>query len=71
MLGIEYLNKFKVYHQVTLFPPNWEALKEHRCPLCSKKLKFTRNNEMAICSSNKHRKNFIIGRKKLIELAYQ
>lgn len=56
----DYLDKFKVFHEQTLFPPNWDALKENRCPLCSCLLKFPYNRSVAICRSKKHKKSFII-----------
>jgi len=70
-LGKDYLKKLKVFHPVTLFPPNFAALKEYRCPLCGLKLKFTKNNKIAICKGSKHKKNFVIQSKRLIEILYK
>lgn len=61
------LSKFKVYYEQTLFPPNWEALKVKRCPLCSCKLKIPLNKKIAFCRSKKHLKPFIIKVSKLNE----
>jgi hypothetical protein len=71
LLGKEYLERFKVYYPVTLFSPNWEALREHRCPICSNRLKFAKNNKLAICNGRKHKKSFVISNKKLIEILYK
>ena len=60
ILGLEYLKRFKIYHDATLFPPNWEALKVGRCPLCSCKLKTRRDNKIKYCKSVKHGKPFVI-----------
>ena len=60
LLNQDYLDKFKIYPEVTLFPPVWEALKEQRCPLCSNKLKFPLKGNVILCSSKKHNKPFII-----------
>lgn len=56
----DYLKRFKVEHEQTLFPPNWEAVKVNKCPLCSCQLKFPRHGKIAFCNSTKHGKNFII-----------
>ena len=60
ILGKDYLDRFKIYPEVTLFPPVWEALKEQRCPLCGNKLKFPLKGNVILCSSKKHNKPFII-----------
>jgi len=66
LLNID-LSKFKVIYDQTLFPPNWEALKVNRCPLCSCLLKNTRNNKYAMCRSKKHKSPFLISLVKLQE----
>lgn len=71
LLGQEYLKRFKIYYPQMLFEPHWELLKEHRCPVCTLKLKFNRNHTIAICRSSKHLKPFIITSKKLIEIVYK
>lgn len=60
LLGEKYLERFRVYHEVTLFPPNWEALKKYRCPLCGNRLQLPRTGKLAMCKGIKHRKPFII-----------
>lgn len=54
----------------TLFPPDWEALKKSRCPLCYSKLKFPREVSIALCNSKKHGKNFIIKLSTLEEITH-
>ena len=60
-----YLKRFKIYPEQTLFPPNWDALKLKRCIYCGNKLKFPRKGKMAFCNSKKHGKPFVIGIDKL------
>lgn len=61
-----YLKKFVVIPDQTLFPPNWSALKDKRCPLCGNKLRLPQQNNMAICNNpKKHAKPFVIHRNKL------
>lgn len=60
----EYLKRFKVYHNATLFDPNWKALKESRCPLCGNKLKIPLYKKIVFCNSKKH-KTFVIDKKRL------
>lgn len=60
LLGEEYLKRFRVFHPQTLFEPRWDSLKHKRCPLCFNLLKFPLRGGVAICSSNKHAKQFII-----------
>lgn len=64
----KYLSKFKVYIPETLFPLNWNALKEKRCPICSCKLYLPRDNKKIVyCKSKKH-KRFIIGYEAFMKL---
>lgn len=65
ILGDKYMDRFKVFHEQTLFPPTWESLLHDRCPLCNNKLKFPLNRKIAICGGTKHRKPFVIGLDKL------
>jgi len=65
LLGEDYLKKFRIFHEITLFPPCWEALKERRCPLCFNKLKIPKIGKIAYCRSAKHKKSFIIDLTKL------
>lgn len=62
LLTEEYLKKFRVFHEVTLFPPNWENLKQNRCPICSNKLKFSIDGKTVRCNGKKHRKQFFLRR---------
>lgn len=71
LLGQEYLKRFKIYYPQILFEPNWNALKDYRCPICGLKLKFNRNHTIAMCRSTKHLKPFVITSKKLIEIVYK
>lgn len=52
---------------VTLFEPNFDALKEMRCIHCGNKLRVLRCGKSAFCPSKKHR-SFIIGMSKLKQL---
>lgn len=55
-----YLDKFRVFIPETLFPLQWEALLEKRCPVCLCKLYLPRDNKkMVYCKSKKHKKFFI------------
>lgn len=71
LLGQEYLKRFKIYYPQILFEPNWNALKDYRCPICGLKLKFIKDNTLAICKGKKHLKQFVITSKKLIEIVYK
>lgn len=68
ILGADYLKRFKVFHPQTLFEPQWNMLREKRCPLCSNKLRFLLNKKHAMCASKKH-KVFIISVDKLNKLS--
>lgn len=52
----------------TLFPYDWNQLKNDRCPICSCKLKFPRTGKIALCISTKHGKPFIIKLDKLLKI---
>ena len=56
----DYLKKLKINHEQTLFPMNWDALKEDRCPYCSNRLYCRRDNDMMFCKGKKHLKRFTI-----------
>jgi len=60
LLGEDYLKRFKIFYPQTLFEPVWENLREKRCVLCGNKLKFPLRGNIAMCSSNKHFKSFVI-----------
>lgn len=64
-LTSDYLKRFKITNPDTLFEPEWSALTVGRCPLCNCKLKFPQNKKIALCSSKKHRKPFIININKI------
>ena len=68
ILGDKYMEKFKIYHEQTLFPPDWNMLKENRCPLCFNLLHFPLKGNVVYCKSNKHRKQFVISEEKLRKL---
>lgn len=55
-----YLDRFKVFYPQTLFPPNWEALVEGRCPYCGNKLKHSSQRLISFCRGVKHAKSFVI-----------
>jgi len=62
------MERFRVFHEQTLFPPYWEALKENRCPLCFNKLSIPLKGKMVFCKSKKHLKTFLISKEKLDSL---
>lgn len=68
LLGKKYLEKFKVFYPITLFPPNWNALLKNHCPICGNKLKIARVNKIAYCRSVKHKKPFVISIERLREV---
>ena len=63
------LNRFKVIESDMLFDVGqfemYAILKENRCLKCGNKLKFLTNGKLAICSSKKHKKPFVISVAKL------
>lgn len=64
----QYLQKtFTVHYADTLFPLNWEALKETRCPICNCKLHLSLK-KLYTCSSVKHIKPFILKEKQFNEI---
>ena len=65
ILGNDYLKKFRVFHDQSLFEPDWDMLKKHRCPICSSKLHQPRASKYMMCTSKKHKRPFLISAKKL------
>lgn len=53
------LERLKVQYPDTLFPPDWKALTQTRCPLCGCKLYQLRNTNW-LCKSVKHKRRFVI-----------
>lgn len=68
LLGKDFLEKFRIFHPVTLFPPVWENLIQLRCPLCGCKLRFPRTGKIAYCRAQAHIKSFTISVTKLYEM---
>lgn len=68
LLGDKFMERFKLFPEQTLFPIDWNVLKQKRCPLCMNLLKYPRNRKIAVCAGNKHRKSFVIGLSKLNSL---
>lgn len=56
----KYLERFRIFHEITLFPPDWELLKKNRCPICGNKLKENKQKTIRYCKGKKHRNNFVI-----------
>jgi hypothetical protein len=67
ILGADFLEKFRYIPRETLFPPNWDALLEKRCPLCGNKLRtpIRRNQSIMFCNGKAHKKPFIINKARL------
>ena len=55
----EYLKRFTVRFPDTLFPPNFKALKEQKCPLCGCKIYLMLNGKGYVCRSKKHKRFYI------------
>lgn len=55
----EYLKRFKIYYDKSLFPPNFENLSKGLCPVCNRKLYWTRDLSKAFCKSKVKDKFFI------------
>lgn len=68
ILGKDFLQRFKLYYPDTLFPLNWDLLKEKRCPICGNKLTIPLKRDRAICRGQKHPRPFIIKKSKLQNL---
>lgn len=51
--------RLTVKYADTLFPPDWGALKQHRCVLCGCKIYRMRSKPLWYCKSTKHKK-FVI-----------
>lgn len=60
LFGEKYLEKFRVFHESTLFPPDFSLLKKQRCPICGNKLKFPLRGKIVYCNGKKHAKKFVI-----------
>jgi hypothetical protein len=60
----ELLKGIKTYVPTTLFDlsPEWDKLKENRCPICGTKLTFPQKSKVAICRGKRHpdKRAFII-----------
>lgn len=57
----DYILKFKVYNTPSLFSPDFNLLKEMRCPICTRKLYWNKNKSKAFCKS-KVKDRFFISR---------
>lgn len=64
ILGDKFMERFKVFHEQTLFPIDWSVLRLKKCPLCFNKLKFPPTRPIVYCNSKKHGKNFVISLEK-------
>lgn len=73
ILGKDWLENLKknIKHYPTLFSPNWEMLKQYRCPFCGNKLKLPRSKKILICSGKKHLKPFVIKDATFIDIVYK
>ena len=65
LLGEKYLERFRIFYPVTLFPPNWDALLKNACPLCGCKLYEMRNKPFFYCKSKRNGHSFIINKSKM------
>lgn len=65
LLTEKYLERFKVYYDQSLFPPDWELLRKMKCPVCGNKLKFPLQRKIAYCKGARHTKTFIITKQTL------
>lgn len=55
----DYLKRFRVFHSTSLFPPDFNLLKQMKCPICARKLYFNRDQSKAFCKSKQKDKFFI------------
>lgn len=55
----DFLKHFKIYYPRSLFEPDFNYLKEFRCPICLHKLYWNRDKTIARCKSIKRDKFFI------------
>lgn len=55
----KYLKKFRIFYPKSLFQPDFNLLKEFRCPICTCKLHWQRDGKIARCKSKKGDKFFI------------
>ena len=46
-----YLARFKVHNPKTLFPPNFELLRNGNCPICCHKIYWTKDKRIGYCKS--------------------
>lgn len=58
----KYLERFRVFHEKSLFKPDFNQLKDFRCPVCLNRLYWNRDKSLAICKS-KRKDKFIITQK--------
>lgn len=63
-LGEKFLERFRVFNPTSLFPPDFNMLKDSRCPLCNYKLYFPRSGKIAFCKSKRNDK-FVITKARL------
>lgn len=68
LLGQRYMERFRVFHSITLFEPYWENLRKEKCPICGNKLQLPLNKKIFYCRGVRHKKPFIIGVEKLKQL---
>ena len=71
LLGEKYLERFRIFYPVTLFPPNWDALLKNACPLCGCKLKKPKTKRILFCNSVKHPKPYIISLQRLNDIRFK
>lgn len=55
----EYLRRFRIHYPKSLFEPDFNFVKEFRCPICYRKLYWNLNKSIARCKSVKKDKFFI------------
>lgn len=54
-----YLARFRIHYPKSLFPPDFNALKEFNCPICFRRLYWNANRSVARCKSKQKDKFFI------------
>jgi len=64
----QYLARFKVYNPKSLFPPNFELLRQGNCPICTRKLYWNMRKDKMFCKSKKSNDKFMITRATLSRL---
>jgi len=55
----KYLERFTIKYEMTLFPPQWEALRVDKCPFCCNKIYKSLDGKQIYCKSKKHGKFFM------------